>query len=152
MNKIVSVLELSLQHRNEDLAQLKHVLSVRNSEINTLKGVVFSTQRRCFILQHKIEAEKKASEEVEEDNKDLKMVLESLKANNCMHPSTKEAPNSKETLANSYRFLQNKYQERLTDLETVEQEFGKFKEDHSQCTRLKKLSKAKKRPPFFRMT
>ena len=50
MKKIVSVLELSIQHRNEDLAQLKHIISVRNSEINTLKGVVCSTQRRCFIL------------------------------------------------------------------------------------------------------
>ena len=69
-----------------------------------------------------------------------------------MHPSTKEAPNSKETLANSYRFLQNKYQERLTDLETVEEEFGKFKEDHRQCTDLKKLYKAKKRPTCFKMT
>ena len=27
MNKIVSVLELSLKHRNEDIAQLKHILS-----------------------------------------------------------------------------------------------------------------------------
>ena len=79
MNKIVSVLELSLQHRNEDLAQLKGIISVRNSEINTLKGVVCSTQRRCFILQQKMEAEKKAGEEVEKDNKDLRIVVESLK-------------------------------------------------------------------------
>ena len=72
MNKIVSVLELSLQHRNEDLAQLKHIISVRNSEIDTLKGVVCSTQRRCFILQHKMEEKKKAREEVEKENKDRK--------------------------------------------------------------------------------
>ena len=82
MNEIVSVLELSLQHRNEDLAQLKHIISVRNSEINTLKGAVCSTQRRCFILQHKMEEEKKARQEAEEENKDLKMVVESLKRKN----------------------------------------------------------------------
>jgi hypothetical protein len=52
-------LELSLQHRNEDLAKLKHIISVGNSEINTLKDVVCSTQRRCFILQHNIYEEKK---------------------------------------------------------------------------------------------
>ena len=82
MKKIVSVLELSLQHRNEDLAQLKHIISVRNSEINTLKGVVCSTQRRCFILQHKMEEEKKAREEVEKENKDLRIVVESLRRKN----------------------------------------------------------------------
>ena len=32
MNKIVSVLELSLQHRNEDIAQLKHILSGESSK------------------------------------------------------------------------------------------------------------------------
>ena len=69
MNKIVSVLELSLQHRNEDLAQLKHIISVRNSEINTLKGVVCSAQRRNFILQHKLEDSQKVRGELAKENK-----------------------------------------------------------------------------------
>ena len=110
MKKIVSVLELSLQHRNEDLAQLKHIISVRNSEINTLKGVVCSTQRRCFILQHKMEEERKAREGVEKKNKDLRMVVESLRMK-TNKSSSNEAANSKENLVNSFRFLQKKYQE-----------------------------------------
>ena len=34
MNKIVSVLELSLKHRNEDIAQLKHILSGEPAKYN----------------------------------------------------------------------------------------------------------------------
>ena len=140
MNKIVSVLELSLQHRNEDLAQLKHIISVRNSEINTLKGVVCSTQRRCFILQHKMVEEKKAREELEKENKDLRIVVESLRRKNKTSTLI-EAGNPKENLVNSFRFLQKKYQQRLEDLEVVEEEFANFKETHSKCALQKKDSK-----------
>ena len=141
----------SLQHRNKDLAQLKHILSVRNSEINTLKGLVFSTQRRCFILQHKMDAERKAREEVEKENKNIRMVLESLKRKST-DPSKAEAATSKDTLSKSYRLLEKKYQERLIDLETVEEEFDKFKENHCQCHNAKTLTKTRERPPFFRLT
>ena len=56
--------------------------------------------------------------------------------------------------ANSFRFLQKKYQERLDDLEAVEEEFANFKETHSKCALLKKDSKRmsipmKKKAYFF---
>ena len=145
LNKIVSVLELSLQHRNEELAQLKHIISVRNSEINTLKGVVCSTQRRCFILQHKMKEEKNAREEMEKENKDLRIVVKSLRRKNKTSTSN-EASNPKENLANSFRFLQKKYKERLEDLKGVEEEFVNFKETHSKCALPKKDSKKKAVP------
>ena len=158
MNKIVSVLELSLQHRNEDLAQLKHIISVRNSEINTLKGVVCSTQRRCFILQHKMVEEKKAREELEKENKDLRIVVESLRRKNRIKTDSiaNEVDNSKANLVKSYTFLKEKYQERLKDLETVEEEFDNFPDNHYQYNCLKKDYKkmtdpSKKRSISFRI-
>ena len=130
MNKIVSVLELSLQHRNEDLTQLKHVLSVRNSEINTLKGVLASTQRRNWILQHETEREQRAREKVEMEKKDLKMVVESLKRKNN-NSEDLNLGNSNETLVNSFKFLQKKYQEGLEDVEKLEDDYAMLKEKHS---------------------
>ena len=157
MNKIVSVLELSLQHRNEDIAQLKHILSVRNSEINTLKGVMCSTQRRHFILQHKLEKSQRVREEMEKENKDLKMVVESLRRKNKTTGVVlaNDSGNCKESLANAFKFLQKKYQERLEDFDTLEEEFASFKEKHSQCNveiKHNKILKTqfKQRPPFFK--
>ena len=96
MNMIVSVLELSLQHRNEDLAQLKQIISIRNSEINTLTGVVF-----VVVL--------KVRDDVKKVNKDPKMVMESLKWKRIVstHPATTEAANSKSTVTDFFRFTVN---------------------------------------------
>ena len=128
---------------------------VRTSEIKTLKGVVNKAHRRCFILQNKVEDERKAREEVEKDNKDLKLVLQSMRrrssSSTFFFPSGES--NSKDTLASSYRFLQKKYQERLGELERVEEELEKLKEHHCQCSHSKKApEESKQRKPFFRIS
>ena len=127
---------------------------MRTSEIKTLKEVVSKAQRKCFILHHKVEVEMKAKEEVESDNRDLRMIVQSMKRRNCLPsntPSNKE-PNSKESLENSYRFLQKKYQERLEELERVEEELAKYKEDQVLCSQPKKIftESFSKKKSFFR--
>ena len=127
---------------------------MRTSEIKTLKEVVNKAQRKCFILQHKVEVERKAKEEVEKDNKDLRLVAQSLKRRSCLSSNyfPNQEPNSKESLENSYRFLQKKYQERLEELERVEEELGRYKDDHHLCSQSDKiLKKSFSKKPFFRI-